>query len=182
MYRQAATSQGCEDKIATQVVILRAARSFALHLARWKDATRTFFNSQLTACGLQPTPTSPGRGAIRSFFCELRGAVCGDGSPESPPRERVSASSQRARANSADRAIWAGSSETGLPADINSLGRSTSIRRRTTQLAPPRPCPAPPQFSHSFLRETTTMIQRTLLAAFVVTASIPLATASATLT
>jgi hypothetical protein len=37
-------SHGCDDKITTQVVILRAAGSFAPRLARLKNATTAFFN------------------------------------------------------------------------------------------------------------------------------------------
>ena len=43
----AAQSPGCDFKAAAQVVVLRAVRSLALHLARLKNATMTFFNRLL---------------------------------------------------------------------------------------------------------------------------------------
>ena len=39
--------------MATQVVILRAVRSLAPHLARLKNATKAFFNGMLVLCQVQ---------------------------------------------------------------------------------------------------------------------------------
>jgi hypothetical protein len=42
-----AASQGCDAKMTTQVVILRAVRSFAPNLARLTGTTTAFFNRLL---------------------------------------------------------------------------------------------------------------------------------------